>query len=241
MMFGWLKDRGGALLAIATALGSSTCGGPTTPSCTDQYGRGETALNYLALTCATVGSQLQCQSEASISGLYVYCPKSEDVTSQATWTVGNPAVARVVAPGMVEATGLGDTTITASFQASSIITSSVPFSVFAGMPPQRTYYLTGSVYQPGTPLITGGINGAVIQMLDGIFAGRTATSGVPPPPLPGYFVPAVSAGQYYFLGVPAGTYRLRVTKDGYTPQECTISVAVPSIVYSPCDFPLQPM
>jgi hypothetical protein len=65
--------------------------------------------------------------------------------------------------------------------------------------------------------------GAVVQILDGLVAGRTSTTGVPPPLLPGYLGPFETDG-YRLLSVPPGRYRLRVTKDGYTPQEADATV-----------------
>jgi hypothetical protein len=53
------------------------------PSCTDQFGRDETAFNNLTIRRITVGSHLHCESVARITGLYVYCPMTQDVTLSA--------------------------------------------------------------------------------------------------------------------------------------------------------------
>ena len=212
------------LLRIAAAIlvvSGSACG-TTAPSCTDQYGRGDTQLNFLTAQCRTIGSQLQCQSVASINGLYVYCPMSRDVTLSTGWTVGDSGIVRLVASGVFEAAGIGNTFVRADWQ--KIESDMRPVSVFTSTPPLPTFEIFGSVYQAGKTVSTGAINGAVVQILDGLVAGRTSTSGVPPPLLPGYLGPFGGPGYYRLLGVPPGTYRMRITKDGYASQERDVTV-----------------
>ena len=81
------------------------------------------------------------------------------------------------------------------------------------------------------------LNGASIQVLSGLVAGRTATSGTEPPFMPGFWGPAgrLPAGSYEIFGVPAGIYRLRVSKTGYLPQERDVGAV--SLVGN--DFVLQ--
>ncbi len=66
---------------------------------------------------------------------------------------------------------------------------------------------------PRTPL-----DAARIEILNGLPAGRMTFSGAMPELLAGAIAPA-SPGHYAFFGIPEGTYRLRVSKDGYATQE----------------------
>jgi hypothetical protein len=232
--------RHGSLVMIRTALViNCACSGPTAPkNCKDEYGRGETRLNLLTVSCPTVGSQLQCQAVASISGLYVYCPMQQDVTQAAGWTTGDSSIVRNVAPGVFEAVSPGDTVVNAAWQNLPSYNPGLPVSVFPGTPPFRTYDIEGSVFLNGQIPLTA-INGASIQILNGLVAGRAEISGVTPTPLPGYSSYSVSLGHFRFLGVPPGTYRLSVTKDGYRSQErdVTVSRGTPPIV----KFELDPI
>ena len=74
--------------------------------------------------------------------------------------------------------------------------------------------------------MTGGISAAVVTILDGFVAGRTAITGVQPTPRPGFIVQAAILPYYYrLLGIPPGGYTLRVTKDGYATQDQVVTVA----------------
>jgi hypothetical protein len=236
-MSGLLTSRCGGLLIIGAILSCDGCS-PTASRCKDEYGRGETGFNYLTVECSTVGSRLQCQSVASIHGLYVYCPRSEDVTSSAVWTAGDAGVIRSVAPGVFEAAGIGDTFVRATWR--SIDSAMRPVSVFTGTPPLTTGEIRGAVYPMGQMMATAAINGAVVEILDGLVAGRSSITGVPPPLLSGWSPAPNAPGFYRLMGLPAGTYRLRVTKDGYVSQEREVTITGsgggPSV-----NFQLQPL
>jgi hypothetical protein len=183
----------------------------------------------IKVSCATVGSQLSCRAVADINDLYVYCPMQQDVTQDALWSVGDATIIRAVAPGVFAAVGTGHTVVHAAWHA---IDSSdyglTPIAVFPGTPPLPTSEVYGNVSLAGQTLSSGPVTGAVIEMLDGVLAGQTAISGVPPSLLPGYLGPFGGPGYYRFLGVPPGEYRLRISKDGYGSQEHTAMVSTGS-------------
>jgi hypothetical protein len=223
--------------AAALVIGCSACSF-TGPSCTDQYGRGSTSLSSLDISCSTIGSNLQCQAVASNKNeLYVYCPMQQDVTQSADWMVGDSSIAKNVGPGLFVAAGIGDTFVSATWR--GLASNMRALSVFADTAPLPTYEIFGSVWQAGQTPTSSYIDGAVIQILNGLVAGRTATTGVPPPLPPGYLGPFGGKGYFRLLGVPPGTYRVRITKDGYASQERDVTVVGPG---SPVvDFQLQPI
>ena len=92
-----------------------------------------------------------------------------------------------------------------------------PVAVFAGTPPLPVFGLQGTVRE-GAPPNDLKIDGATIEVLDGPIAGRTAHSGAPGDAIPG-FPPISAPGLYRINGMPPGTTRLRVTKEGYLPME----------------------
>jgi hypothetical protein len=102
-----------------------------------------------------------------------------------------------------------------------------------------TFEIDGVVYQSGTTAMTGGISGAVVTVLDGLAAGRTAITGVLPPPRPGFIVlPGILPYYYRLFGIPPGGYTLRATKDGYASQERVVTVATDGGPVA--DFALDP-
>jgi hypothetical protein len=216
-----MSSRPALTFACALALACAGACRATSPSCTDQYGRGATELNSIDVTCASASSDLRCDSVASVRDLYVYCPKSENVTLTSTWTVADPSIVSVAAPGVFRGVATGNTFIRATWN--GIESEMQPVSVFPGMPPRRTREIFGSVYVRGSvPRIF--VNGAVIEILDGVVAGRSAVSGVHPPLLPGYLGPFGSDGYYRLLGVPPGTYHLRMTRAGDASQDREVIV-----------------
>jgi len=89
--------------------------------------------------------------------------------------------------------------------------------VFPETPPLPTYSIDGYIYE-GTPTAIVTLDGATVEVLNGVAAGRRALSGDPPLPLPGAS-PIAAPGLYQIHGVPNGTTRVRVTKEGYVDQE----------------------
>ncbi len=89
--------------------------------------------------------------------------------------------------------------------------------MFPGTPPLPTYSIDGYIYE-GTPTARVTLDGATVEVLNGVAVGRRALSGDPPQPLPGVS-PVAAPGLYRIHGVPNGTTRVRVTKEGYIDQE----------------------
>jgi hypothetical protein len=216
------RRRYEAATVIATAMCTLclACTGPTTPDI-------RTGYVGLRIICDRFGrNPLVCRAETYCAGLY-RCPDPKadgrDATGSATWTCDDDRVARVVGAGRVEAVGLGDTVIRARVPGLSDEAFQT-VSVFAGPVPLPTNEIFGSVWESGKTPGASYISGAIVEVLDGLIAGRTATSGTPPPLLPGYLGPFGGPGYYRVLGVPPGTYTLRVTAISYAPQNRVVEV-----------------
>jgi len=136
------------------------------------------------------------------------------VTQAATWSVDDPSVATIVAPGIVQSVGVGHTLIRVSWSYTSYWR---PIAVFAGTAPLPTYEYEGMIYDGAAPPRTP-LDGALVEILDGLVAGRNTMSGALPESFPGALLHAMP-GHYAFFGVPEGTYRLRVSRSGYVTQE----------------------
>jgi len=210
-----LKLMVGAVLVLSS---HGACSSSTSPSCTDQFGRGNTGLTEVVVYCSASSANLQCQAVQRSTGFYDYSPTQQDVTASVNWTSGDPAIVRSSGQGVFTAVGTGDTFVQAAYGGQS---PTRPVSVFPHMPPLPTYDISGSVFQAGSTSGSSPIDSAVVQILDGLVAGRMATSSVPPPLLPGYSGPVGGRGFYRLLGVPPGTYHLQVTKSGYASQQGT--------------------
>ncbi|HEX3703602.1 MAG TPA: carboxypeptidase-like regulatory domain-containing protein [Vicinamibacterales bacterium] len=226
-------------LALGAAAVGLACGGSPTAPCTDQQGRGDTTLNSIKVSCAASGAQLQCEADAFVQGLYVYCPMQQDVTQAAEWIAGDSTVIRAAAPGVFTALAAGHTFVHGTWHGlDSDNFGRTPVAVFPGTAPLPTYEIFGNVSIAGQTPSSSPVTGAVIEVLDGLVQGQTATSGMPPALLPGYLGPFGGPGYYRILGVPPGTYRLRISKEGYASQERSVTVEVGSPV---ADFQLTPM
>ena len=128
--------------------------------------RGSTTAQQITVTCSTSGSQLVCRANANNENeLYICVPVNNDVTQTAVWTANPPGVISLVQPGVFEAVGTGDATVSAaSGQFPSILP--IPVSVFPGSPPYRTWEIDGDVHVQGQANSTGAINGATVQIVD---------------------------------------------------------------------------
>jgi hypothetical protein len=185
------------------------CGGsPTSP---ERHG-----IPQVTIVCVVQSNSLtQCHAPVGCSWYPCAAGTPDDITQVATWSVDDPAVARIVGPGLLQSVAPGHTLLRVSSSAYSSYFR--PIAVFAGTAPLPTYEYEGSVFDGGSPPRTP-LNGALIEILNGLPAGRTTISGELPEFFPGATV--VSApGHYAFFGIPEGTYRVRVSKDGYATQE----------------------
>jgi hypothetical protein len=167
------------------------------------------------------GAFTNCRATVGCS-LYSCAPDiPEDVTTAAEWTSDAPEIMRIASPGRLEAVSPGDTVVRAKWTYGAGATSYWRHvSVFPGTAPLPTYQIAGRIYDvsvsPRVPL-----DGVTIEILNGLVAGRRATSGsASPMSMPGFTPPPDTLpGSYYVPGVPSGTHRLRVSKDGYVSQE----------------------
>lgn len=207
-----------ALPAAALSL-LAACDSPTRPD-------GRTGQISLAILCDGSGAApLRCSATTYCAGSYP-CPDlgagGSDVTRSASWSSADASVARTIGPGVFDAVGPGDTVIHASLGVISPAAQTI--SVFEGTAPLPTNEIFGTVWAAGQTPANGAISGADIEVLNGHIAGRTATSGVPPPLPPGFFGPFGGRGYFRILGVPPGAYTLRVVADGFVTQERTVVV-----------------
>jgi hypothetical protein len=123
----------------------------------------------------------------------------------------------VTGPGVIVAAGPGNTVVRAT---SAGVSEGFQYvAVFTGTAPLPTFRLQGIVYE-GPTSNDGKIDGAIVEVIEGLIAGRTATSGAPPAVVPGFPAPGPAApGLFIINGMPPGTVRLRVKKDGFVPVE----------------------
>jgi hypothetical protein len=123
----------------------------------------------------------------------------------------------VTGPGILVSVGPGNTVVRASV--SGVSEGFHAVAVFTGTAPLPTFGLQGLVHEGATPN-DGRIDGATVEVIQGLITGRSATSGAPPAVVAGFFAPGpASPGLFIINGVPPGTLRLRVRKEGYVPVE----------------------
>lgn len=122
------RDRG--WLVIPWALMAS-CSGPTSPTCSDRFGRGPVAS--LLESCVAAGSDLQCQATRTESG---YCAgPSIDVTAKTKWTTSDQSIGIFDLPGHMTTAGAGLVEVAAAFE--NLQTDPIAFTVALGGTPER--------------------------------------------------------------------------------------------------------
>jgi hypothetical protein len=198
------------LTLLAVGCGSST---PTAP---ERHG-----VPQVYLACTAVSSAATSCRALIGCDFYPCVPGTpSDVTQVADWRTDDPIVATISAPGIVTSAGIGHTVLRVAWKETDFFTTTyfIPIAVFTGTAPLETYEYEGTIYDgggaPRTPL-----NGASVEIVSGLVAGRQTTSGSQPDFFPGATLPPARPGYYAFFGVPSGTYRLRVSKPGFVTQE----------------------
>ncbi len=217
----WLRSL--TVTAAAALVGAVAC--DRTPTSPDF----RTGLVALSIDCADAdGEPLVCRARTYCTGLY-RCPDPSadgaDVTLGSTWTLEHPGVARQIAPGTFVMVAPGNSVISATF--TPTILSSRPVVALLGLGLRPSLEITGSVAElpTGPPTVFPPylpIRDALVRIVSGPFAGRTATTDVPPLAVPPGFVPGlVGSGRFRILGVPPGTYELRASATGFQPRQAT--------------------
>ena len=210
-------------LVLLVMVCSASCGdSPTSP---ERHG-----IPQVTITCEPVSSTVTlCLAPVHCSGEPCQPGTPVDVTTIARWEVDDPEVVRVTGPGRLEAVAPGDTLVHATWSISHYWRR---VSVFPGTAPLPTYSIDGYIYE-GTPAARVPLDGAIVEVLNGVVAGRRAISGAHPLAPGGS--PIVAPGRYEIDGVPSGTFTIRVTKEGYLDQEREVA----GVQFSNADFYLQ--
>jgi len=198
---------------VGLTLPAVACG--STPTAPERHG-----IPQVHLVC-TVVSDTATVCRAPITCELYPCASGtpSDVTQVADWKTDDPSVATVVGPGIVTSAGVGNTVLRVAWKDTNFTTTYfIPIAVFTGTAPLLTYEYEGTIYDGGGPPRTP-LNGALVEILTGLVAGRQTISGNQPDSFPGATIPPRTAGHYAFFGIPSGTYRLRVSKPGFVTQE----------------------
>ena len=212
-----MTGRFGICVVLTLGLAFLGCGdSPTQPQ---RFG-----TPTLFVRCDTLTPvALICRADVECLGGPCTRTTPTDLTSVATWTADHPGIVDIRSPGRIEPVGVGHTVVRAT---SGRLAGEQTIAVFPGVQPQPTYEISGMVTFVGaSPIATRALDGAVIEVLNGPLAGKSATSGSAPVLLPGYSG-SVGPGYYRILGVPPGAFRIRITKDGYLPQDREVSASV---------------
>ena len=201
------------------------CGTPTEPDW-------RPGVLYLNLSCTGDGSApMTCRAVIKCSGYCTTFQGDRDITATAVWGVEGVA-ARHVANGDYEAIGIGDVVVTAVASDNSTFTATRTATVFSGHQPLPTGRLRGLVgvgtYQATPfgpqPVYASYIDGATVEILDGVAAGRRETTGQSPAVRPGFGVPLpIIPGGVEFQGIPAGRYELEVRAPGRAPVRAVVT------------------
>lgn len=209
-----------AIIILLLIVLTTACSTPTEPDarvgpsllravCDD---RSATALICVAQSSCT--SPFPCNDPAG---------SNVDITARAEWSVGDTAVLRQLARNTFAATGPGSTVVRVRDPVLQQ-EQNVRVSVFPGTGPLLTTEVWGRVTESGT---RADISGALIEITNGLVAGRTAQSGTAPALLPGYLFILQGSNGFQIFGVPRGTYELSIRANGYAPQTRSVTVEPP--------------
>jgi hypothetical protein len=176
-----------ALVLLAGIVAACAGDSPTNPS---------TPPNSPTLISVTVAGTLSLvtnQTSQFTATAYFAKGTGQSVTSQATWSSANTAVATVSAAGLVTCVGTGNTEIRATFQG---VSGSAPVTVTR--PP--IYTLSGTVTET-VPHLSTTLTGVRVEITDGPNQGRFATTD--------------ATGQYQIADLSPGTFSVKAELDTY--------------------------
>ena len=202
-----MRALSSAAVVAMSVMGAAACRSTSAPSCTDQYGRGSDQPDQLNLSCAAVGSDLQCNAVATNTGeLYVYCPVTLTVTNAVSWTSSAPAVATFTGspPGFLKVLAPGQLAITAAY--GFLQGSALSFNVAPGAAPERLIQVVIIVEHS----VTGArVRDVVVELTPARGPVQTCVTGQT-----GSCIP--------LLLVLPGTTHVRASKAGYQPVDVSL-------------------
>jgi hypothetical protein len=203
---------------VALVLLTAGCS-PSSPSCTDQFGRGSSQPDRLVVTCLPTGSDLQCSSVATNTpGLYVYCPVSLQVTDVTTWVSSNPTVASFAQgglPGYLKVLVGGQVQLTASYGFLSFATNA--YAVAPGVAPERMVSFSVIVQDSVTS-----------ARVPGVQVDLSPDRGLPQTCQTGEFGSCLPS-----LWVLPGNVHIRLTKAGYQTGDTSVTLSSDSLSAAP--------
>jgi hypothetical protein len=190
---------------------SAACHGTTSPSCTDQEGRGSTAPTALEIkACAPDSTGIQCRAVATNRyDLYVYCPIDQDVTREATWISSDTNVGAFDAPGHLRVLSAGLVQVSAKY--GFLQTAALPrwlFAVTPGAVPQQIVRW-GVLVEDS--LTRKNIQDALVQVQPSSGPMQTCRTN------------AIGACDFTIV---AGTVQVAISKDGYLSTQVSLSATI---------------
>jgi hypothetical protein len=194
-------------LAVVTSIGlTNACGRSSGSADASAKANNRTRLQ---VQCEQRSSMLQCQALASDDAT---SPNGRDVTDVVTWA-SSDSTAVSVRRGRVQANSGSAATVTATLaEAHDAPSASVMVAADARGETRQAYVLEGEVRRFPTGESIAGVRVSLIDEA-GVVLNATTTSS-----------PNVTAGQFRFVRVPAGTYQLRAVSQGYRATQETVVV-----------------
>ena len=185
------------LLAVAV-LCLAACSSPTGPSRGPSSMAGVPLSIYLRHWTTDTSTQTMFVESWGIWGVTYTAERA--VTDETLWTSSDPSVARVVAPGRIQAVAPGEVTLTATLDR---FIKTERLRVFPGDAPTRVREsATLTVRNSSVPCCQNFLTGVTFEILTGYNAGRAATTDV--------------GGKLTFAGpFYCGESMIRMSKAGY--------------------------